>query len=430
MRTCAICLMTAVAFLAGVAGVSCSSDAIDGGGSGTRDAEADAAWLVKGDIDFAMGLYGQLASRDGNIFFSPHSIYSALAMTYMGARGATASQMSAVLGFGAIGDGEDADAVRKRIAGAFHSLSTMQERDQSGDAHTLAEANALWCQQGYPFLDNFLSLNREGFGAKATLVDFANNTEAARQEINTWVEEETYGKIKDLVGPGDLDPLVRLVLTNAVYFKGMWDTQFDPKSTHDTAFHTVPGDPARDVTVPMMSRKGDYLYGDLESAGAQVVQLPYEGGDAAMLVMLPYEDLPGGLSALEAELTRDNLDQWLGELHKTEILVSIPKFEMTWGTENVIPELQVLGITDLFSNAADLSGMDGTTELYVSKVLHKAFVEVNEEGTEAAAATAVVTRLKAMMPLEFRADRPFIFLIRDTLTGNILFMGRLTDPTA
>ncbi len=429
MRTGAICLAAAVALLAGLAGVSCSSGGSQAESSGSLGVEADASWLVKGDVDFAMQLYGRLASGRGNLFFSPHSIYTALAMTYMGARGTTASQMGDVLGLDAFGDSEGA-ARRQRVASAFGSLSAMQERDASGGGHTLAEANALWCQKDYSFLDEFLSLNREGFGAKTSQVDFEGDTEGARREINAWVEEETYGKIKNLIGNGDLDPLVRIVLTNAVYFKGFWDAQFDPKSTHDATFHTVPGDAEGDVTASMMSRKGDYLYADLDGIGAQVVQLPYEGGDAAMIIILPHEDLSGGVSSLEAALSPENLDAWLAELHETEILLSMPKFKMTWGTEDIVPALKDLGMTELFSGGADLSGIDVTTELYVSKVLHKAFVEVDEEGTEAAAATAVVARLKAEMVEQFKANRPFIFLIRDTLTGDILFMGRLTDPTA
>ncbi len=427
MKTGLFFLITAAALLSSV---SCSSDASDAGNAGAADVEADAAWIIKGDIDLAFGLYERLAPRDGNIFFSPQSIYTALAMTYMGARGATASQMEGALGFSHIGAADGPDARRERVAKAFGSLRAAQDSDASSAAHTFAEANALWCQQGYKFMDEFLSLNREGFGANTSTVDFAGDSEGARSAINSWVEEKTFGKIRDLVGPSDIDALVRIVLTDAVYFKGLWDAQFDPKATRDAAFHTDPGSPGGDVTVPMMSHKGDYLYADVEGAGAQVLQLPYEGGRAAMLVLLPHEDLPGGVSALESRLSSASLDDWMREMHETEVLVTLPRFKMTWGAEDIIPELRALGITDLFSGDADLSGMDGTRELYVSRVLHKAFVEVNEEGTEAAAATAVVARLKAMRPLQFMADRPFVFLIRDTLTGDILFMGRLTDPAA
>ncbi|MFH1502605.1 MAG: serpin family protein [Candidatus Eisenbacteria bacterium] len=445
MRTARLCLSVAATLLVALSASSCGSvDAEEGQASGETDARSpvagrgatdDARELASANADFAFDLYGRLASRPGNIFLSPHSISTALGMTYAGARARTADQMASALRLPSLAvDASTApqasDEYRALLAQAFGSLSSSVGSESSSGGHVLAEANALWGHEGHPFLDTFLSLNRDGFGAGLSRLDFEGDVEGARQTINAWVEEKTQGKIEDLIRRGDLDPLVRIVLTNAVYFKGRWAEQFDAGSTRDAAFHREPGNPDMDVTVPMMARKGEYGYARVEGQGIAVAELPYEGGGASMLVILPDEGAPGGLKALEERLDRGSLDEWVSQLGKREILLSLPRFDMTWGTENIIPELEALGMVDLFSDGADLSGIDGTQELYVSRVLHKAFVEVNEEGTEAAAATAVIGRLKASMPLEFRADRPFLFLIRDVETGSILFMGRVTDPTA
>lgn len=436
MKRATLCCLLAAALLAGLAASSRVSAGGEGSGdasAASRDAAADAAELVLGNSTFAFDLYGGLRARPGNLFLSPYSISTALSMTYVGARGRTEEQMNSALrlpGFGLPEGGRYTHDYRLRLAESFGSLIESQGADASDGGHVLAEANALWCQEGYPFLDSFLSLNVRGFGAGPSRLDFAGDTEGARVTINSWVEEETHGRIEDLIRPGDLDGSVRIVLTNAVYFKGMWSAQFDPRATRDASFRRSPGEPGMDVTVPMMSRKGTYAYARVEGAGMQIAELPYEGDRTSMLVLLPDEDLPQGLATIEERLSVENLETWLSLLGEREITLSLPRFSMTWGTEDIIPELEALGVIDLFSAAADLSGVDGTKELYVSHVLHKAFVDVNEEGTEAAAATAVVGRLKASMPLEFRADRPFLFLIRDLDSGSILFMGRVTDPTA
>jgi len=439
-----VLLMCGLASLvvAGLSVSSCSSangeSAASGGAGGGQAAGvvSDGEWtdeLSSADSEFAFALYERLRSRDGNIFFSPHSIYTALAMTYVGARGETERQMADALGLPGLGfqpDGRFTDEYRGRLAGAFGALASGLSSEDGDSTHTFAEANALWHQEGYGFLDPFLVLNRDGFGARASELDFAHDWEGARVTINEWVEERTRGKIENLIRPGDLDNLVRIVLTNAVYFKGLWEEQFDPGATRDAVFHARPGDPSGDVEVPTMRRKGEYRYARPESGDLALLELPYEGDGVSMLIVLPDEGLPGGLSSVEKILSADALEAWDSLMRSREVHVALPRFEMTWGTENIIPDLEAMGITDLFSDAADLSGMDGTRELYVSKVLHKAFVEVNEEGTEAAAATAVVGRLKAVMPLMFTVDRPFLFLIRDTGTGTVLFMGRVTDPTA
>ncbi|MBD3349337.1 MAG: serpin family protein [Candidatus Eisenbacteria bacterium] len=442
LRACS-CLLIAMALLA-LAASSCTSAETGESGESARTGEEGVLMIEPGeagaestdelasaDAAFALSLYRRLGTREGNVFFSPHSIYTALAMTYVGARGETERQMAEALELPALGEdvARYTPEYRARLAGAFGALSRDLQSETSSDTHVFAEANALWYQTGYGFLDRFISLNREGFGARIEALDFARQTEAARGVINEWVEEETLGKIEELIRPGDLDELVRIVLTNAVYFRGLWAEEFDPEATREAPFHVVPGEPTEDVGVPMMSRKGDYAYAHVESPGLQILELPYAGEKASMLVVLPDEDLPGGVSTVEKSLTPQALEGWISRMGEREVTVSIPRFEITWGTEDIIPDLEAMGITDLFDEKCDLSGIDGTYELYVSKVLHKAFVEVNEEGTEAAAATAVVGRLKASMPLMFRADRPFLFLIRDTETGAILFMGRVTDPT-
>jgi len=405
-----------------------------GGGSGvTADGTAYVDELASADAEFAFSLFEQLSTREGNLFFSPHSILTALSMTYVGARGRTETQMADALEMPALGtEGDEmfTPEYRERLAAGFGALSDGLTSDASDETHVFAEANALWHQEDYSFLERFLALNRDGFGAGVEALDFHEDWEGARATINDWVEEKTLGKIEELIRPGDLDNLVRIVLTNAVYFKGLWATQFDPADTREAPFHVRPGDPSADVVAPMMSRSGEYAFARIEDPGLALLELPYRGGDASMLVLLPDEEMAGGLSALEGKLTPALLESWTSRMGEREVLVAIPRFEMTWGTENIIPDLEALGILDLFNDAADLSGMDGSHELYVSKVLHKAFVEVNEEGTEAAAATAVVGRLKASRPLMFRADRPFLFLIRDTGTGAVLFMGRVADPTA
>jgi serpin B len=369
--------------------------------------------VVNGNNWFAFDLYGQLREKDGNLFFSPYSISTALAMTYAGARGNTEKQMAETLRFGVKGD-----ALHKTFGELVKALN------QAGDKgpYQLAVANALWGQQDYQFLDAFTTLVEKSYGAGLNRLDFQKQTEAARQTINRWVEDQTQEKIKDLLKPGVLDPLTRLVLTNAIYFKGNWASQFKKDATQDAPFTLADG---KKVNVPMMFQKGDFKYGG--NNVCQILELPYEGDDLSMLVLLP--KAAGGLTALEKGLSPEWLAKWAKPLRKQEVQVYLPKFTMTseFGLKDVLVKL---GMKDAFNaGAADFSGMDGSKELFISAVVHKAFVDVNEEGTEAAAATAVVVGTTAMMePTVFRADRPFVFLIRDNKTGSILFIGRVANP--
>ena len=404
--------LTTAAALAGVISALMMSSALAGAQAPGRDVSS----VVRGNTDFALDLYGQLRQEKGNIFFSPYSISAALAMTWTGARGNTEKQMKKVLGFPA--------GNRGSVAAAFAALEKGLVADPRDAGYELRVANALWAQKGYRFLRSFVDLNRRCFGAGLRVVDFSGHTEAARKTINAWVEDKTNRKIKDLIRRGDLDQLTRLVLTNAIYFKGQWATRFKKKRTRLAPFSL--GGPRlriQTVRVPMMSQSAEFGYA--ERKDLQVLAMPYKGGRLSMVALLPR----GDLSALDKALTPATLKTWLAGLRTQEVNVYLPRFRITWGATDLVRPLKALGMRDAFTMGADFSGMDGTRKLLISKVLHKAFVDVNEEGTEAAAATAVVMRLKsAMRPLVFRADHPFLFLIRDNKTGCILFMGRVVDP--
>ena len=252
-----------------------------------------------------------------------------------------------------------------------------------------------------------------------TSVDYGN-AEAACHTINTWVEERTESKIKDLIPSRILDGLTRLVLVNAIYFKGNWASQFDQSLTNDVPFWVTSD---KQVQVPMMTQKHEFRYG--EGNGLQILELPYAGDDFSMIVLLPREI--GGLVKLEESLTVENLGRWVRNLWETEVVVFLPRFEITFPFR-LDDTLKSMGMVDAFSGKADFSGMD-KEPLFISAVLHKAFVAVNEEGTEAAAATAVImARGSPSLPPIFRADHPFVFLIRENSTGSILFLGRVVNP--
>ena len=282
-------------------------------------------------------------------------------------------------------------------------------------------ANRLWGQSGYKFLPAYLQLTKDRYGADLGEVDFIHQTEAARKAINSWVEAQTKDKIKDLIQSGVLSSDTRLVLTNAIYFKGKWDSQFEKSATKNLPFHLATDSK---IDVPMMFQKHEFKYG--KSDDLLILELPYIGKDLSMIVLLPNET--NGLQSLETKLTPANLEKWTSALHEQEVLVYLPKFTMA-SQFSLNDVLQSLGMRAAFSPEADFSGMDGKKDLYLSAVVHKAFVDVKEEGTEAAAATGVVVETTAVRcPTTFRADHPFVFLIRDGKTGSILFMGRLVSP--
>jgi serpin B len=371
--------------------------------------------VVKGNTVFALNLYGELQEQEGNLFFSPYSLSTALAMTYGGARGNTEAQMAEVL---------HVSVGQEQLHPAFAALQDrLQAVQDEGDVR-LNVANTLWPQREYPFVEEYLALIEEYYGVHINAVDYVRDAEGARTRINAWVEEQTENKISNLIPRGVLTALTRLVLVNAIYFKGHWASQFDPSLTSEAPFWMAPD---QQVLVPMMAQQGEFGYAEWD--GLQALEMPYVGDGLSMIVLLPRE--VDGLGELEAALSPENLERWTRNLRKREVQVFFPRFEMA-ADFRLDGALATLGMIDAFDDAkADFSGMDGQKPwLYIGAVLHKAFVELNEEGTEAAAATAVIM-LALGLPLPpptFRADRPFLFLIRENLTGSLLFLGRMVNP--
>lgn len=370
--------------------------------------------LTHSNLSFALKLFRQLQPGAGNLFFSPHSISVALAMTYAGARRRTAEQMAAALGFGL-----PPEQLFPAFAGLKAHLASLQ-----GEDLRLSEANSLWSHHDYPLKADFLESLERHFGVSVTPVDYVNQAEAARLRINAWVEERTENKIIELIKPGVLDALTRLVLVNAIYFKGAWLAPFDPVRTRQQPFWLSADE---QQPVPMMGRSGSYPYAHV--GGAQLLELPYLGDQLAMLVILP--DEKDGLLELQARLSQTNLENWLGRMRRTEVALSLPRFKLTCGFR-LDAVLKKLGMSDAFDPLkADFSGMTADPlGLFISAAIHQAFIEVNEEGSEAAAATAVVMSLRAMPqpPVPFKADHPFIFMIRERESGAILFLGQVLDP--
>ena len=378
---------------------------------------SDLKTLAEGNNTFALELYEKLKRAKGNLFFSPYSISTALAMTYAGARENTAEQMAETLRF-VLDD--------RRLHSAFAELIARLNAVQEKGHVRLSVANSLWPQKGYPFREEYLVLTREYYGVSITAVDYVAAREAARKMINEWVEENTRHKIRNLIQRGVLDALTRLVLVNAIYFKGNWASQFAKRDTQNALFHLAQG---KSVGVPMMKQKQKFGYA--RHPDLRILELPYVGNDLSMLVLLP--EKVGGLPELENLVSAENLEKWMKALRKREVAVFLPRFKMT-SQFRLDKTLASMGMPDAFNSArANFTGMDGNPNwLCIGAVIHKAFVEVNEEGTEAAAATAVVMKAGAMpgAPPVFRADHPFLFLIRDNITGSLLFMGRVVDPTA
>jgi serpin B len=364
---------------------------------------------------FGIDLYKKLITEEkGNIFISPYSISSALAMTYAGARGNTEKQMAKVLYF---------NLPQEDIHKAFSFLNAYFNRPNK--SYQLAIANALWGQANYPFQKEFIDLLNKYYEAGFNEVDFVNaeNREKARLTINKWVEDKTNNKIKELIHPEDISALTRLILVNAIYFKGKWQNQFDPKETRDMPFNL---ENKKKINVPMMHQEGKFNY--TEDEKVQVLELPYSEKELSMVIFLPKEGI--SLSDFEKELSIERVNKLLSNLSQEKVDVYIPKFKME--KRYILNKILIdLGMSDAFDMMlADFSGMTGSKDLYISKVIHQSFVEVNEEGTEAAAATAVIMSGKSIAPMiiEFKADRPFLFIIRDIKTNTILFMGRFVEP--
>jgi serpin B len=372
------------------------------------------------DRDLYMKLANDPQYAGNNIFFSPFSISSALAITYEGARGTTADEIRSVFHF---------PAERATLREGF---SRINAGINTGDAnYALNTANALWAENTYAFLPDYISTAWRWYSANVTNLDFIGHLEASRRTINSWVAGKTAGKIQELLPAGSINSETRLVITNAVYFKGNWRTQFDANETQDADFRVSP---QKTVKVKMMQRTGgDAVYGYTETADLQVLSMPYahgSGSGLSMIVLLPGND---SLAAAEAALDPQNLSALEQRAYSQRVMVYFPKFRVE--TEySLRGTLASMGMPTAFTNAADFSGMDGARDLYVSSVIHKAFVNVDEKGTVAAAATAVgmsriTSLIKKPVPVPvFRADHPFLFLIQDNNTGAILFAGRVTNP--
>ncbi|MCH8064503.1 MAG: serpin family protein [Chloroflexi bacterium] len=376
--------------------------------------------LVGGNTDFAFALYQVLRADASNLVYSPHSISVALAMTYAGARGETEREMAQVLSF---------LLAQERLHPAFNALDLALNAPPAigiggGDPLELSIANSLWGQQGFEFLAPFLDTLAQHYGAGMRLVDYRSDPEAARQLINAWVAEQTNDRIPELFQPGIIDDLTRLVLTNAVFFKASWLFPFDPADTAPGDFHLLDGGT---VQAEMMRLNERTNYG--EAGGAQTVRLPYSGLNYSAYVIMPDE---GEFAAFEERLDADALDAIIGGLGDAQVTLTMPKFEFdsSFGLKET---LKALGMTSAFDPGfADFSGMsDVADDLYIQDLVHKAFIAVDEEGTEAAAATGVVGGdLSSPPPAVMNVDRAFLFVVRHERTGAILFVARVLDPTA
>jgi serpin B len=382
-------------------------------------AEADLVELVAGNSAFAFDLYQAVRESEGNLFYSPYSISQALAMTYAGARGETKQQMADTLSFTLSDD---------RLHPAFNALDLdIAHRGEGAEARAeerfqLNIANALWGQQGFAFLSEFLDVLAQNYGAGLRILDFVTAPEESRVTINDWVSDQTAGKIPDLIPQGIIDDLTRLVLTNAIYFNAGWLFPFEPQDTQDGPFHLLDGG---EVTVPMMKQGQELSYA--EGEGYQAVSLPYGMSGLSMVLLVP----PAGqFGAFESSLSAERVDAIVKGLGRWSVTLSMPKFDFE-SSFDLGETLATMGMPDAFTELADFSGMTGSRDLLIQAVVHKAFVSVDEEGTEAAAATAVVMGPTSVPEhVDLTIDRPFIFLIRDYETGTVLFVGRVVNPTA
>lgn len=361
---------------------------------------------------FAFDLYSELDKfESGNIFYSPYSISAALAMTYEGARGQTAEEIKSVFHF------PENNILRPNFAKIY---SEINRKDKP---YKLSTGNALWVQQNYKLLDEYLSTVEKYYGGKAANLDFAGEPEKSRQTINTFIEQQTANRIKDLIPRGFLNILTKLVLTNAIYFKGTWVWEFDKANTREYDFKITPTNLIKAPMMRMDNEKAKFNYADV--GDLQILELPYKGDEISMLVLLP----TGNLDTIEPNLTTEKLGEWKSQMKEEKLdAISLPKFE--FDTKYFMAEtLSAMGMPTAFG-VADFSGMNGTRSLFINQVIHQAFVKVDEEGTEAAGATAVIMQEYVVMQRKvFNADHPFIFVVQEKDTGNILFLGRVVDPT-
>lgn len=390
--------------------------------------------IVEGNNVFATDLYRLLATKtEKNLFFGPNSIHTALGMTYLGAGSETAKEIGDVLFLGLAR--EQVGPAFSEVIHALHTPQMVQEWENVGKecrqkevpACELSVANALWAAKNYPFRKSYVAEVRKHFEAVIKTLDFRSHPEPSREIINSWVEDKTNQKIKDLLSPGHINNDTQLVLTNAVYFMSNWALTFSKRATRDLPFTLIDG---TKMNCPQMFQQAHLSY--LDTKDFHGISLPYKGHGMEMILFLPKK--LAGLQALENKLSTSNLNMWINQFKHQEVQVTLPRFRFSYG-DSMVNSLKRMGVKKAFSaEKADFSGMTKKKELFFSEVIHKAFVAVDEEGTEAAAATAVIMTLGASPlmakrePKIFKADHPFLFIIRHKKTGAILFMGRLMDP--
>ncbi|MBL8102940.1 MAG: serpin family protein [Anaerolineales bacterium] len=382
--------------------------------SASRD---DIKNLVDGNNAFALDIYHSLRSENGNLILSPYSMSLALAMTYAGARSETEAQMAQTLHF----------ASQNELHASFNALDLELEKepinlDKDLEPLQLNIANAVWAEQTFTFLPEFLDTIAVNYGAGINLADFKNKSNDERLTINNWVSDRTEDKINDLLPDGSVTSDTRMVLVNAIYFKADWLDQFDANNTRQIPFHLLDGS---QVDVPMMGQGMFIPY--TEGEGYAAVELPYAGDTAAMDIIVPDE---GKFEEIESALTADMFNEIVGNMNQTSLMLNLPKFKFE-SSFSLSDALHQLGMVDAFdASTADFSGMTGEKDLFIGDVIHKAFVAVDEEGTEAAAATAVIMEAAGapMWETSLLVDRPFIFIIRDKVSGQILFIGRVLNP--
>jgi serpin B len=397
----------------------------------TTDQSIDAA-VVRGINELSLNIYDGLREQSGNLFFSPYSISSALGMAYAGARGATEQQMASVLRL--LSD-------QTPVHASFAALNNILNGGSIARPYQLSVANAIWGAKGVRFRTDFLETIERAYGGRLSELDFAEHPEASRATINQWVQSETRHKIKDLLTAGSIQPDTLLLLTNAIYFKAAWLHPFDERWTESSQFLLAIPELSRrggasfrglfnrrqKVAVPFVRQTGRFGY--IEERDLQVLEMRYAGEELGMVVILPRR--VGGLAALEKSLNVEKLSTMLAGLNAQEVNVQLPKFKLTESLE-LSKLLSEMGMPLAFSDEADFSGMAERRDIFFSNVIHKAYLDVDESGTEAAAATGIAMVVSAARfrskPFVFRADHPFLFLIRDRRTGIILFIGRVVNP--
>jgi serpin B len=413
MRKAIFSVIIAIVLVVVVVGVVVVKDYYDRNTSGSTDVTS-VTELVESSNGFAFEMYGELIDGDENVFFSPYSITTALGMAYEGARGQTAEEMAAVLGLPT--DNQSRLDLMYSYQGHFNLDS---------GSYDLSTANAYWLRQGADMLEAYRTAIESYYLAHGEELDFVSDPEGSRETINTWVEEQTNGRIEDLIPQGAIDPLTYLVLTNAIYFKSDWKYQFDPEATFETVFDKSGGE---NVMVDMMKMDDEDIgLNYTENDDCQMLKLPYKDDELAMYVLLPKEN---DIVTFESKVENEYLNNLKDDLRPEYVRVYLPKFkfEQKYGLNDILASM---GMPTAFTDDADFSGITESVALAITDVIHQSFVEVNEEGTEAAAATAVIVGELSISPQPpvFNADHPFIFFIEHEETGQILFMGKVENPS-